>query len=321
MRVEGRWGRRTATKRRVFLGALVAVAHTTPAFAQRAWKTPGENDATAARRLSAAGRCESALEPFDDAIEARSGDASLRRDRGLCHERLGHPAPAIDDYRAYLAMEPQAPDAGAIRARLDALEAHESASAPTRAAAPPTAGAATDPDRSTAPDKPKRPDELPNAGDFLVAFHLGERGWSEKGYAVPTVAYGLAVAFAYAPVLEVDGRITLLRTNVLHNSGFGAIVDNTFKLTLDSAHRWEVGLAVGAGFERQTNDFGIHRSYFYGHVNPKVRFLVSGPIALEGAPEIGLGFMDQEVMPTDQGQTAFTFFYGGYLRLCWIIGG
>ena len=44
------------------------------------------------------------------------------RFRGTCHEKLGHPYPAIDDYRAYLTARPSAADAEAIRARLEALE-------------------------------------------------------------------------------------------------------------------------------------------------------------------------------------------------------
>jgi hypothetical protein len=35
---------------------------------------------------------------------------TLRRDRGPRHERLGHPYPARDDYRAYLTAEPNAPE-------------------------------------------------------------------------------------------------------------------------------------------------------------------------------------------------------------------
>ena len=49
-------------------------------------------------------------------------EPTLRRDRGLCHEKLGHPFPAIDDYRAYLTARPDAPDAEQIRDRLARLE-------------------------------------------------------------------------------------------------------------------------------------------------------------------------------------------------------
>jgi tetratricopeptide repeat protein len=67
------------------------------------------------------GDCAGALEAFDGAIRASTAPA-LHRDRGLCHERLGHAYPAIDDFRAYLTAAPDAPDAEGIRERLVKLE-------------------------------------------------------------------------------------------------------------------------------------------------------------------------------------------------------
>ncbi len=67
------------------------------------------------------GDCAGAIEALDAAIRA-SNDPTLRRDRGACHEQLGHPYPAIDDYRAYLTVKPDAPDAEGIRERLASLE-------------------------------------------------------------------------------------------------------------------------------------------------------------------------------------------------------
>lgn len=75
----------------------------------------------AARARARGGDCKSALGSFDAALET-SVEPTLRRDRGLCHEQLGHPYPAIDDYRAYLVGKPDAPDADQIRGRLAALE-------------------------------------------------------------------------------------------------------------------------------------------------------------------------------------------------------
>jgi len=71
----------------------------------------------------AAGDCPAALDAFDVAVE-HSADPTLRRDRGICHEKLGHPYPAIDDYRAYVAAVPTAPDADDIRARLVRLQGY-----------------------------------------------------------------------------------------------------------------------------------------------------------------------------------------------------
>jgi len=62
-----------------------------------------------------------ALDAFDEALR-NSIDATLYRDRGLCHERLGQPYPAIQDYRTYLTSRPEAPDADAIGNRLRILQ-------------------------------------------------------------------------------------------------------------------------------------------------------------------------------------------------------
>lgn len=75
-----------------------------------------------ARTKARAGDCKGALASFDVAIAA-TVEPTLRRDRGLCHEKLDHPYPAIDDYRAYLVARPEAPDADQIRDRLARLEA------------------------------------------------------------------------------------------------------------------------------------------------------------------------------------------------------
>jgi len=288
------------------------------AGAQRAWKTPGEADATTARRFASEGRCDEALALFDNAVEARSGDASLRRDRGLCHERLAHPAPAIEDYRAYLSMEPTAPDAGPIRARLDALEQNEVETTGTPGPTDKAGAPSADAERDAAEAKSRRAQGLPRSGDFFLGLHIGDRGWSERGYAKATVAYGLAGGYSYATPLELEARLVLLRTNILQTSGYGAAVDNTFKLGIDSQRRFELGLSLGLGLESQSSEVGVNRKYFFGHVSPKVRLLISGPIALEGAPELGMGLIDGVTLAGESTMQP-AFFYGGYVRLVWII--
>lgn len=81
----------------------------------------GGPDATAARQRARAGDCAGALPSFDAAIRVTI-EPTLRRDRGLCHEKLGDPFPAIEDYRAYLSARADAPDAEQIRDRLARLE-------------------------------------------------------------------------------------------------------------------------------------------------------------------------------------------------------
>jgi hypothetical protein len=77
--------------------------------------------AIVARSRMRNGDCAGALDAFDAAV-AHSIEPTLRRDRGMCHEQLGHPFAAIDDYRAYLTEQPDAPDAEGIRGRLGRLE-------------------------------------------------------------------------------------------------------------------------------------------------------------------------------------------------------
>jgi hypothetical protein len=92
----------------------------------------GGVDATAARQRARAGDCAGALPAFDAAIRVTI-EPTLRRDRGLCHEKLGDPFPAIEDYRAYLVARPDAPDADQIRDRLSRLEESVGVGAPSAA--------------------------------------------------------------------------------------------------------------------------------------------------------------------------------------------
>jgi hypothetical protein len=82
--------------------------------------TPAVAAAANARARARSGDCKGALDAFDTSIRYWQ-EPTLRRDRGLCHEQLGNPYPAIEDYRAYLTGAPQATDYDQIKARLDAL--------------------------------------------------------------------------------------------------------------------------------------------------------------------------------------------------------
>jgi hypothetical protein len=95
----------------------------------------GQGAAAAARALAAKGNCAAALASFDIALRS-SIDMTIRRDRGLCHEQLGNPFPAMDDYRAYLTVSPDAPDSADIRARLERLEIQTGVGGPSAVEAP-----------------------------------------------------------------------------------------------------------------------------------------------------------------------------------------
>jgi hypothetical protein len=112
----------------------------------------------AARARMRAGDCVGALDLFDQALFS-STDPALRRDRGVCHEKLGQPYPAIDDYRAYLTNAPDAPDAAGIREHLERLEDETSGSDRSTSTAnddiPPAARIGTEVDEPAANGKTK----------------------------------------------------------------------------------------------------------------------------------------------------------------------
>jgi hypothetical protein len=84
-------------------------------------RDPAADAIAVGRARMAKGDYAGALEAFDAAVRT-SFDPRVRRDRGLCHEQLGHPFPAIEDLRYYLTAVPDAPDSEDIRARLNQLE-------------------------------------------------------------------------------------------------------------------------------------------------------------------------------------------------------
>lgn len=67
------------------------------------------------------GDCKGAIDAYDEALRS-SIDPKVHRDRGLCHEALNHPYPAVEDYRVYLTAHPDATDSDDIRQRLQRLE-------------------------------------------------------------------------------------------------------------------------------------------------------------------------------------------------------
>jgi hypothetical protein len=127
----------------VFASLARAQQQDTPAPAPRHYKAQPLNlqkdqlgvqaYASAARSRMNSGDCAGALDSFDAALRTTSSDPTLFRDRGLCHEKLGHPYPAIDDYRQYLTDLPEAVDAPAIRKKLVNLEDETTGRAPSAA--------------------------------------------------------------------------------------------------------------------------------------------------------------------------------------------
>jgi hypothetical protein len=150
----------------------------------------GGPDASIARQRARAGDCAGALPAFDAAIRVTI-EPTLRRDRGLCHEKLGDPFPAIEDYRAYLMARADAPDADQIRDRLSRLEEQVGVGGPSSQAVR---------DRETL-------DDIKGNVNFSAGNDGGETGSNGSGRSSSSAGSGTAQASAsIGPRAGEEGR-------------------------------------------------------------------------------------------------------------------
>lgn len=167
----------------------------------------------AARAKFAAGDCKAAIDLFDQAV-LHSADPLLRRDRGLCHERLGHVFPAIDDFRAYLSTVPHAKDADDIQARLAKLEGHD----------PP-------PPEVKQEDQPEQEDKSkPSAGKTMYQVEAEERrlGEAEDSPLRKGTGFVLGAYFGLRTVAQPDASYWGFSQRTGIKLGWSAIRLNTF---------------------------------------------------------------------------------------------
>jgi tetratricopeptide (TPR) repeat protein len=226
----------------------------------------GQAAAANARALAAKGQCDKALAAFDQALRSTI-DMSIRRDRGLCHEALGHPFPAMDDYRAYLAWRPDAPDGDDIRARLDRLEAATGTGGPSPnqvqhksaedvpdepALADESAPGTTDNGKRNGiirrtydeeESKYRRFDQalsspLRRGSGGIFGVYSDFRDWSAQGNSVPNIEVGAAIRWSFDPWNSLYGQVGYVD---YFPSGFGQV---------GSAEGANFGgLALGLGYE------------------------------------------------------------------------
>jgi hypothetical protein len=124
----------------VALGCLLSIcAMPAPAMAQSFRRGEREDKAQLAIQLARAGKWAQAVTMFDAAIEEHPFVMELTRDRGYCHEKLGHNKLAAEDFRAYVAAMPGAPDVAAIKKRIANLEGGVSATSASPAGTNPWA--------------------------------------------------------------------------------------------------------------------------------------------------------------------------------------
>jgi tetratricopeptide (TPR) repeat protein len=240
----------------------------------------GQRAAADARALAAKGQCDKALEAFDQALRL-SMDVAVLRDRGLCHERLGHPFPAMDDYRAYLTATPEASDSESIRARLERLEVETGMGGPSPSA-PPQKSA------EDVPDEPAVSDELaPGTSDTgkrtaavakktyddeeaayskydqamssplrrgtgaIFGIYSDGRGWTYSGTTVPSFELGASVRWAVSSVSTLYGEIGYVSYE--ESEGIGSASVNAS------------GVALGLGYEvRVRLDENASNSFLLG---------------------------------------------------------
>ncbi len=261
------------------------------------------SSAVAARAKMRGGDCAGAVPLFDAAVRVTI-EPSLRRDRGFCHDKLQNPAPAIEDYRAYLYARPEAPDAREIEERIQVLQAlverrrapddegRGGASASVSVgggsmgveASSSSSSRAREADRSPSYDDfaehVRRRDEAESSGvrsgaGAIFGLYLGVRAFPNK---VPTSAVGYTVGvtprysfnsyFSLVSELGFAGYGTKARQAL---GGFAAFLGAEFRIKLDPYASNALLVGVGPGFERyssldRTSDLAMNTAHIRGKV-------------------------------------------------------
>ncbi len=280
-------------------------------------------NAAAARARAAAGDCKSALDLFDRAIEG-SIDPTLRRDRGACHEKLGNTYAAVEDYRAYLAAAPDAPDHEAVEGRLKDLEdtlpkdtVHAQASG-TAVVSVGAVGAARAPTREVQKDETKSPTlesddknktqseideverrEVEADGSPMrrgVGFDIGayyQAGyWARSGFGF-TQAVGARLGYAFAGVssllLEIGYRNNRGTGTASQSGGIQLALGYEARVGLD---RWSTNELLFAGLvgyeEAKQNGSGLLFRSFVPRGRVGWRHVFGRSVGLEFDADVGV---------------------------------
>jgi hypothetical protein len=246
----------------------------------------------AARARARRGDCAGALPLFDQAISTID-DPTLRRDRGLCHDALHDPYPAIDDYRAYLFQRPDATDADDIRARLERLEAQVGVGGPspyangqrgTSASASLSLNASSEKYDSVKDEEQDTSGPLRRGHGWVLAPSLGIRSWFFSGSSQNDIAENVSVRLAWV----LDGTSALLAEvgyEMFDNSGAEAVALSGLTSQLGYEARLPfnrqsnvdnlVILGVGVGYEHLMFGYGpqivLASASSVGAVGPRAR--------------------------------------------------
>lgn len=235
-----------------------------------------------ARSRAAAGDCKGALDAFDAAMEY-SVDPELHRDRGLCHEKLGHPYPAIDDYRYYLTRRPNATDADQIQSRLDALLA-ETGQAPA--------------DKS-AGDKSSEKGDSEGAVKVHTGISIGNGSVSSEVHGTdssssPSTGSGDEGGGKTVDAIDADEKLAAEANSSSLRRGKGFIIGPYFqeRRWTKSGYGW--GEAVGAAFRYSLGaPSTIVTELGYSQINASGSTTQLGGLMLFGGYEARLGLDDR----------------------------
>jgi hypothetical protein len=278
--------------------------------------------AAAARARMRNGDCKGALDDFDLALQSTL-DPTLYRDRGLCHERLGDPYPAIDDYRVYVTASPDAADAEGIRQRLERLEMdaykHSSASSDSAAngAVAGISGTAAAPEAASATvavgAEPKRDamEEVEHDHDEVSSSIRGGTGFglapffSEQKWNTPGSSFGDSTTWSESVGLQIRysvsaGSAFFLQAGWEHFnstevgiSGLTSQLGYELRVPLDPSYNNQFLLGLGLGFEylvvtyQVVSQSGTSAGVFVPRVSGGWRHMLTASVGLDLT--LGLG--------------------------------
>ena len=312
------------------LAVVLAVA--APAFADDksnssfslSKETSSSVPAARARALVAQGKCEDALDAFDEALR-HTNDPVLFRERGLCHDKLDHRFPAIDDYRAYLTSKPNASDADRIRARLNELEAQVpveqrslgqggdyelemrggvgSLEHGRRKASDDEVTAHNEQAADGRPlreieeteknDRDSRTSPLRDGQGPILGFFGLPRGWTSNTFGV-TQSYGLALRYSFGAVSSVISEIGYENAQSTGTSsqlgGVTVFAGYEARISLDHWASNHIVLGLGLGYEHlKQGSSGLVYSTFVPRGRIGYRHVFGRVIGLELTADGGVG--------------------------------
>ena len=288
------------------------------------------------------GDCVGALDAFDSVLRT-AVDPTVSRDRGICHETLGHAYPAIDDYRTYLTAQPEAPDAEGIRGRLEHLEQETTGRSSASSDVPDDVegGSAGGGSKQSAllPPRDKmdyidRDDDaaqhspLRRSRGWAFAPFLSEHKWFSSGTAFGdsstwSECLGLQVRYSLGKTVALFFEVGYehYNTTVVDPatiSGVTSQIGLEFRFPLDPSYDNQLFLAPGIGYQHIVSGPSDPQlaSTTLGGIVPRVRLgyrhMLAATVALDLAIDVGVAkYFDYTDSSVDQPTQELVAFWVG----------